>query len=226
MNYYYWAWYYFLRGVVPTAANIKVRGLEHVPRSGAFLLVANHLSLADPPVLIGYIPRHVHFFTKAEAFEQFPLKQILPPGEPVRVHRGRVDRQALRYAEELLKRGEVVGIFAEGTRAKGGEAQEARAGAVFLAQRTGVPILPVAVSGTEKIFSPRFPWYRRGRVQLTVGQPFSLAELGPVTKDNRDHVAQQVMARVAELLPPAYRGVYDSRRQTPLPADAPADVEA
>lgn len=221
MNYYYWAWYYFLRGVVPTAAHIKVRGLENVPKTGAFLLVSNHLSMADPPVLIGYIPRHVHFFTKAEAFEHFPLKQILPPGEPVKVHRGRVDRQALRHAEELLKRGEVVGIFAEGHRARSGEAQEARAGVVFLAQRTGVPILPVAISGTERIFSKRFPWYRRRRIALTVGQPFRLDEVGQVSKHNRDQIAQQVMGRVAALLPPTYRGVYDLQRQ--LPADEPTD---
>ncbi len=212
MNYYYWGWYYFLRAVAPTVARMKVHGLEHVPKTGPCLLVSNHISLADPPCLIGYVPRHIHFFTKAEALEQWPLSVILPPGEPIKIHRERVDRQALRQAEAFLRKGEVVGIFAEGTRAKSGEAQEARAGVVFLAQRTGAPIVPVAISGTEKIFSKRFPWYRRGAVQMTFGPPFTLAELGSVTRDNRDLIAQRVMARVAELLPPGYRGVYDTER--------------
>lgn len=211
MKLYYKAWYYFLRGVAPTLAYMKVRGLHNVPRTGAFLLVCNHVSMADPPVIIGYVPRHLHFITKAEAFEHWPLSVILPPGEPVKIHRGRADRQALREAEEYLRNGEPVAIFAEGTRSKAGEAQEARAGVVFLAQRTGVPILPVAISGTEKLFRKRFPWYQRAKVQMTIGTPFTLAEIGEVTRHNRDQIAHKIMARVAELLPAEYRGVYVER---------------
>lgn len=211
MKLYYKAWYYFLRGVVPTLAYTRVRGLHHIPRTGAFLLVSNHISIADPPVLIGYVPRHLHFITKAEAFEQWPLNVILPPGEPVKIHRGRADRQALREAEAFLRNGEPVAIFAEGTRSKAGEAQEARAGVVFLAQRTGVPIVPAAISGTEKLFRKRFPWYQRAKVQVTFGPPFTLADIGEVTRHNRDEIASRVMGRVAALLPPGYRGVYNER---------------
>ncbi len=216
MNLYYRGWYYLLRAVAPTVAYMQVRGLHHVPKTGGCLLVSNHISLADPPCLMGYVPRHLHFMTKAEAFEQWPLSVLMPPGQPIKVHRGRADRQALRQAEAFLKQGEVVAIFAEGTRAKGGEAQEARAGVVYLAQRTGVPILPVAISGTERLFSKHFPWYHRGKVQLTFGPPFTLAELGEVTRNNRDMIAQRVMARVAELLPPAYRGVHEAPREQQL----------
>jgi 1-acyl-sn-glycerol-3-phosphate acyltransferase len=102
MNLYYRAWYYFLRAVAPTVAYMKVRGLHHVPKTGAFLLVSNHISLADPPCLLGYVPRHIHFFTKAEAFEQWPLGLILPPGKPIKVHRDRADRQAMRLAESFF----------------------------------------------------------------------------------------------------------------------------
>lgn len=211
MNLYYRAWYHLLRAAVPTIAYAKVRGREHVPPTGPFLLVSNHVSMTDPPCLMAYVPRHLHFMTKAELFDQFPWKYILPPGHPIVVHRGRADRQALRQAEEFIKRGEVVALFAEGTRARSGEAQEARAGVVFLAQRTGVPILPVAISGTEKLFSKRFPWYRRVKVNLTFGKPFLLSEFGEITRTNREAIAQQVMARVAELLPPGYRGVYEGR---------------
>ena len=208
MNLYYHTWRYALRAVVPTLANIKVRGLHHVPKTGPCLLVGNHLSLADPPCLLAYVPRHVHFIVKAEAFEQWPLSVILPPGDPIKVRRGKADLQALREAERYLKNGEVVMIYAEGTRSKAGEAQEARAGVVFLAQRTNAPIVPVAISGTEKVIRRRFPWYWRGRVEMTFGPPFYLHDLGTPTRKNRDQMAQAVMARVAALLPPAYRGVY------------------
>jgi len=225
MNLYYAAWYYFLRAVAPTVAYMRVRGLHNVPRTGPCLLVSNHISMADPPCLLAYVPRHVHFMTKAELFDEWPWKFILPPGLPVKVHRGRADRQALRQAEQFLKAGEVVALYAEGTRAKAGEAQEARAGVVFLAQRTGVPIVPVAISGTEKLFKKRFPWYQRAKVEMTFGTPFLLSELGEVTRSNRDEIAQKVMGRVAALLPPAYRGVYGALPSTSSMALAAEPVE-
>jgi 1-acyl-sn-glycerol-3-phosphate acyltransferase len=229
LNPYYWSWHYALRGIVPALAHARVRGRQLVPRRGPFLLVANHLSMADPVALIAYTPRHIHWITKAEVFEQWPLSIILPPGDPIKVNRARADRQALRQAEEYLRNGEPVGIFAEGTRSRGGEAQEARAGVVFLAQRTEAPILPVAISGTEKLFPSRFPWYQRARIEITFGEPFQLSELGEVTRANRDRIAQRVMGRVAALLPPAYRGVYAEALVAPLapsPAAEPPQAEA
>jgi 1-acyl-sn-glycerol-3-phosphate acyltransferase len=225
MNLYYRAWHYLLRAVVPTAAYIKVRGMHNVPRRGPCLLVGNHLSMIDPICLLAYVPRHVHFMTKAELFDEWPFNVLLPPGKPVKVHRGRADRQALRLAEHYLKQGDPVAIYAEGTRAKVGEAQEARAGVVYLAHRTNVPIVPVAISGTERIFSKRFPWYRRVRVQMTVGTPFLLSDIGEVTRHNRDVIAQEVMARVADLLPPGYRGVYRARLAPDLAHSAELGVQ-
>jgi 1-acyl-sn-glycerol-3-phosphate acyltransferase len=213
MNLYYRGWHYLFRAVVPTAAYIKVRGVDNIPRTGPCLLVSNHISMADIPCVMAYVPRHVHFMTKAELFDTWPLSVLMPPGQPIKVHRGRADRQALRQAEEFLKQGETVIIYAEGTRSRLGEAQEARAGVVFLAQRTDAPIVPVAISGTERLFSKRFPWYRRGRVQLTFGTPFRISEFGAITRHNREQIAQQVMGRVAVLLPPQYRGVYTQAAQ-------------
>ncbi|WP_026369269.1 lysophospholipid acyltransferase family protein [Kallotenue papyrolyticum] len=224
MKAYYHAWRHLLRTVVPLLTSIRVQGQHYVPRTGPCLIVSNHLSIADPPILLAYIPRQAHWMTKAEAFEQWPLSWLLPPGEPIKVHRGKPDRQALREAENYLKRGEAVVIYAEGTRSRRAEAQEARAGVVFLAQRTGAPIVPVGIAGSERIFSKRFPWYRRAAVRLTFGPPFYLEELGPVARHNRDELAQRVMARVAALLPPGYRGIYEAL--LPTPADAAATPAA
>jgi 1-acyl-sn-glycerol-3-phosphate acyltransferase len=211
---YYYCWHYLLRAVVPTVMRVKVRGHHHLPKRGPCLLVGNHLSWFDPPILGAYVRRDIRFMTKAEALETWPLNIILPPGDPIKVHRGRADRQALRQAEEHLKQGRFIIIYAEGTRSKSGMAQEARAGVVFLAQRTGAPIVPVAISGSERILSKRFPWYHRARVELTFGAPFELKDLGPVTRSNRDQLAHAVMARVAALLPPAYRGAYGETLST------------
>ena len=216
---YYSAWHYFLRAVVPLLASMRVRGREHIPRHGPVLLVGNHISLTDPPVLLAYVRRHVHFMVKAELFEQKPMSFIMPPGDPIKVHRGKVDRTALRAAEEYLKQGEVIAIYAEGTRNRTGAAQEARAGVVFLAQRTGAPMVPVAISGTERVFSKRFPWFRRTRINLTFGRPFRVEDLGLPPKADRSEVAYAIMGRVASLLPPQYQGIYRLREDAAVPPE-------
>lgn len=211
MNLYYHAWRYLLRAAVPFLTQIEVSGLEHIPDEGPAILVSNHISLADPPILIAYVKRHIHFFIKVELLDSLLFRLILPPGEPIPVHRGKVDRVALRKAEAILKAGGILGIYPEGTRNQSGETQEGRSGAIFLAHRTGSMIVPIAISGTEGIFRPGFPWFRRARVRMTIGEPFRLADLGAAASDDREALASALMARVAALLPARYRGVYAER---------------
>ena len=109
---YVLGWHYLLRAIFPVFASMRVRGLEHIPPSGPLLLVGNHISMVDPAVTLAYVRRFVHFMTKAELFDTWPLSFIMPPGDPVKVHRGKVDRTALRQAEEYLKRGDAIAIYA------------------------------------------------------------------------------------------------------------------
>ena len=209
MNLYYHAWRYLLRTAVPVLTRIEVQGLEHVPRTGPAILVSNHISTVDPPILFAYVKRQIRFIAKIEVFDNLFYRIALPPLEnTIPIHRGKADRGALRKAEAVLKAGGVIGIYPEGTRSQSGETQEAHTGVVFLARRTGAPIVPVALSGTEAIFQSHFPWYRRARVSMTFGEPFSLTELGDARHGDREALAHAVMARVATLLPPRYRGIY------------------
>ena len=208
MKLYYTAWHNTLRVVAPLVTRIRVRGVENIPASGPLILVSNHLSIADPPLLVAYVRRHIHFIIKQELYANPVFRVLLPPGEPIPVQRGRPDRDALKQAEAILKAGGVIGMFPEGTRSQSGETQEARAGVAFLARRTGAPILPVGLYGTEQIFPGRFPWFRRARVRLTFGQPFTLADLGVGPRTDREVLAGQIMARVVALLPSQYHGRY------------------
>lgn len=210
MNFYYKLWHYGLQAIVPLVASVRVVGRANVPASGGVLMVANHLSMADIPVLMGAMPRHIHWMTKAELFDGWPMGMLMPPGEPVMVNRGKADRTALKAAEAYLNNGELVGIFAEGHRSEAAGLQAARAGSVFLAQRSNALILPVGLAGTERVFVKGFPWLRRSRIVLRIGPPFRLSELpaGHAKRPDRDQLAHELMARVAALLPPAYRGVY------------------
>lgn len=221
MKLYYSGWHMALRVVAPLLTRIEVRGIENIPPSGSLILVSNHLSIADPPILVAYVKRHIHFILKEELYESLVFRVLLPPGEPIPVRRGKPGRDALRQCEAILKTGGVIGIFPEGTRSHSGETQEARAGVVFLARRTGAPILPVAIAGTEHILPGRFPWFRRARVRLTFGRPFTLAELDADPRADREALAHQVMARVVALLPEKYHGRYGE----PLPQPATATAE-
>lgn len=203
--------YAFLRallwGFTRLICRYRVTGLEHVPSTGPLLIVANHLSFYDPLLLGVVLPRRVWFFTKSEIF-RWPIAGLackLTGQIPVR--RGESDRIALEKALEYLREDKVLMLFPEGTVERQETMIPARAGAAMLASRTGVTVLPIAHVGTRRVLrSPRY-WFPR--VTITVGEPFvpALTENVP-RKIGLQHVTNDIMSRIAVMLPPENRGVY------------------
>jgi 1-acyl-sn-glycerol-3-phosphate acyltransferase len=198
---YYAICHILLRHTLPLLTSLHVRGIELLPSTGPCVLVVNHLSNVDPLCFVAAILRPFRGLAKIELRQQPLVHRLIAGLDPIYVRRHGFDRQALRQAEHALHQGHMVMVFAEGTRSKTGAVQEARAGVVFLAQRTGVPLVPIAIQGTNRIFRQPFPWYHRTPVQVTVGAPFLLTELGDGTHHTRQELAQLIMARVAALLP-------------------------
>ena len=127
------------------------------------------------------------------------------------VRRGQLDRRALRWAQEVLNDGLALGMFPEGTRSATAQLQPGRSGTALIALRYGVPILPVGLTGTEKILGLRF-LFRRVPITVNIGRPFMLPVVdGRLTKDKLASATAQLMTHVAELLPQDYRGVYGDR---------------
>ncbi len=183
-----------------------VVGLENVPATGPFLLVSNHLSLLDPPVLGALLPRRITFMAKEEVFHDRLLGPVVRWYGAFAVRRGQADRQALRTATDVLKQGGVVGMFPEGTRSKTGQLARAYAGSALVAHMARAPILPVAVTGTESIRSP-LSFLTRPTVVLRVGKPFTL-QRGEAEKGDLDTMTAAMMGRIARLLPDERRGFY------------------
>jgi 1-acyl-sn-glycerol-3-phosphate acyltransferase len=183
-----------------------VSGLENVPSDGPFLLVSNHLSMLDPPCLGALLPRRIAFMAKEEAFRDPLLGPIVKWYGAFAVKRGQADRQALRTAIAILKSGGVVGMFPEGHRSKTGRLNKAYAGSALVAHMAEVPILPVAISGTERIKSP-LSLLSRPAVTLRVGEPFTL-ERNEGGRGNLEAMTAEMMRRIAELLPEERRGFY------------------
>jgi 1-acyl-sn-glycerol-3-phosphate acyltransferase len=131
---------------------------------------------------------------------------------PVRRFEG--DLKALRKAQNVLKRGHVLGMFPEGHRSDGKGLLEAEPGTAFIALRTGAPIIPVAIWGTEGITLPRDALRFRGtRINVRFGEPFSLPETKRATKEQIADGTRAIMEGIAALLPEKYRGVYASPEQ-------------
>ena len=193
---------------IPTFGSIRVEGREHVPRHGPLLVAANHQSNADPPVIVYAIPRPVFFMAKRELFAGRVISRLLRALHVYPVNRDGRDMDALRWSLQTLESGRALLVFPEGTRSPGG-LREGTDGLAYLALRSGAPILPVAITGTERIRGMFRIAFHFQRLQVVIGKPFTPAapDKGAGRESMRE-VTQRVMEEIAALLPPGYRGVY------------------
>ncbi|MCL6636130.1 MAG: 1-acyl-sn-glycerol-3-phosphate acyltransferase [Peptococcaceae bacterium] len=169
----------------------EVRGAENLPASGGLVLVANHVSYWDPVVVGCAFNRPVHFMAKAELFNIPLLSPLIRALGAFPVRRDRSDRSAIRTAVKLLEEGHIVGVFPEGTRSRTGELMKPHLGAALLAAKAGVPMLPVALSGTRGVL---------GKVRVYVGSPVFIAGGAKAAKSGLETASDEVMARIAGLL--------------------------
>jgi 1-acyl-sn-glycerol-3-phosphate acyltransferase len=185
----------------------RVTGLEHIPMRGPLLVVCNHQSNADPPILVAMMPRLLHCMAKQEVFDGLlgPLARWYG-AFPVR--RGQPDRQAIQTALEHLANGSCVGMFPEGNRSQTGGLIRGHIGAGLIAVRSGAPILPVAIAGTGQLKSLRAV-LRRPSIDITIGKPFTLGLGEEASRTAAAATATEtIMRRIAALLPPEMHGVY------------------
>lgn len=203
--------YYVVRRIVRMLlllTRCRVRGKENIPGQGALLIVANHLNLTDPPLLGVSLSRRVAFMAKQELFRSRFSSYFLRSFGAFPVHRGKLDRKALRQAGQLLAQGQALVMFPEGTRSGNARLQPAFYGSALIALRNGVPVLPVGIAGTEKIKG--VAWIlRRPQITVNIGHPFYLpAVRSRLTKTELAELTDAIMWHIAELLPPEYRGNY------------------
>jgi 1-acyl-sn-glycerol-3-phosphate acyltransferase len=183
--------------------DIRLIGRQNMPGNGPIIIASNHLSWVDVPLIPAYLKPKIVYMAKEETFTgkmgwlvrflgAFPVK------------RGEADRQSLRTAEEQLKEGRILGIFPEGTRSKIHRLGQAHAGLGMIALRSGIPVIPVAINGSEKSFKKFRP-----RITIIYGEPMILTPKGKkITREDIDQSTEQVMLRIASMLPSEYRGVY------------------
>lgn len=196
--------------IVPLLFHTKVIGVENIPATGA-LLAGNHVSYMDPVLLWCVSPRPVHFMAKSELWENSVIRWGLPKLWGFPVNRGEPDRAAITTATDLLRSGELVGVFPEGSRSaeSSGELGQAHGGAAFIALRAEAPIVPVAFAGTEKVWprGQRLP--RFARTYIRIGAPILTAQIAPDAgrKERVMNVTDEMMRRIAAELETLRRDV-------------------
>ncbi|CAG9623515.1 lysophospholipid acyltransferase family protein [Sutcliffiella rhizosphaerae] len=169
---------------------IQIEGTENIPKEGAVLLCANHIDNLDPPIVGITSPRTVHFMAKEEVFRVPVLKTILPKVHAFPVKRGMSDREALRNALKVLKQGNVLGLFPEGTRSKTGELGKGLAGAGFFALRSESFVVPCAIIGPYKLFKP---------IRVIYGKPIDFTQYR-VNKVSAEEATLIIMDSIREII--------------------------
>jgi len=185
----------------------EVVGLKNVPRRGPVILASNHVNLLDPPLLAVVLPRRIVYMGKIELWKTPIIGPLYGLVGFIPVRRFEGDLAALRKAEKALQQKQVLGMFPEGTRSRKPGLGKGQPGTAIIALRTGAPIVPVAVSGTEGVAVPR-SFFRITRVRVLFGKPFELPKGHRLNTELVEQCTERIMKEIALLLPEEYRGVY------------------
>lgn len=190
------SFYTFARGLVKIyykfMFRMDIQGEEHIPTEGGVVLCCNHMSNLDPTTMAAFVKRPVRYIAKKELFEKRWSAKLLSSLGAFPVDRQTTDMKALKTAIKLLKNGEALGIFAEGTRVKEGEAKAAKAGVALFALKGEAPIVPICISSKYKF---------RSIVHIRYGEPIYLDEYKgqKVTTEMMEEITEKVMEEVREM---------------------------
>lgn len=181
---------------------MRLEGREHIPQRGGYIVVANHADWKDPPVIELSFGIAIRFMAKAEVFDVFFLGGLMRGKGCFPVRRGEGDRRALTTSLQVLRSGNPLGFFPEGTRSRDGALQRGHPGIAFLARRSGALILPVGLIGTHQAR------LLRSDIAVRVGAPFRVDGLALPADATDQETADAIMRRIALLLPLEMRGAY------------------
>jgi 1-acyl-sn-glycerol-3-phosphate acyltransferase len=201
----------FVRIVMFFIARIEIIGYENLPKGGGFILASNHLGRLDSAMLYYAVDREDIIMPVAEKYKNHrifgPLVRVLGG---FFINRFDADVQAIREVLKRLKKGGIFVIAPEGTRSKTEALQQARPGVAFFASKTGLPVIPIALTGTEdRMVVDNLKHFRRSKITIHAGAPFTLPSLkGQDREQALEAAVEEIMCQIGAMLPEKYRGFY------------------
>jgi 1-acyl-sn-glycerol-3-phosphate acyltransferase len=192
-------------------SDVKIIGLENVPKSGPYLITINHVSLFEPPFLIAFWPTAPEGAGAVEIWDRPGQGILVRWYHGIPVHRGEFDRQLLETMITVLNSGKPLLLAPEGGRTHDLGMRRALPGVAYIIDKTHAPVVPVGIVGTTDNFLDRALHLRRPSLEMRIGQPFNLPPVegrGSVRREALQANADQIMQAIAALVPPEYHGVY------------------
>jgi 1-acyl-sn-glycerol-3-phosphate acyltransferase len=200
-----------IKSILDIFTSYEFIDVDNLPAQGGVILALNHMSYLDTPLLLTNPIRKdlIGLVTTKYKTNRF-VSWFTDTAEGIWINRDAADFTAIRSASKALKKGLAVGIAPEGTRSKNGQLQKGKPGLVMLAVKTGAPIVPVGITGTESAFSD-LKHFRRPKLSARFGKPFIIPpfEQGSRSEDIKKWT-HELMLRITSLLPKSYHGVYKS----------------
>jgi 1-acyl-sn-glycerol-3-phosphate acyltransferase len=202
---------WLIRSLLHLIARVEVRGYENLPTEKSYILATNHIGILDALMPFYALGRWDIYIPVAEKWEKNRFLNWLGKYfNFVFIDRYNPDIKAMRKLIHLMEEGNALGMSPEGTRSRVGSLIEAKPGVTYLATKLNCPILPIGITGTEdKVILGNLKRLKRSHITITAGPHFTLP---PLPRENRDEMLKQytdeIMCRIASLLPEKYRGVY------------------
>ena len=188
---------------------LDIKDFQKVPRNGPFMLIANHTSALDGPIMYVFLqPRKMVAMAKKELWNHWFTRYVMTIWESIPVDRENMSRQTMEQCFGILDRGDILAIAPEGTRSSDGTLQQGKAGVAFIAHKKHVPMVPIANIGLEQV-PKNIRRLRRTPVTFAVGKPFEIVHSDSrLDAAGREQLIEEIMLRLAELMPVSYRGYY------------------
>jgi 1-acyl-sn-glycerol-3-phosphate acyltransferase len=202
-----------LRGLFRMFFKMNLKEFDKVPSDGPFMLIANHTSALDGPLMYVFMqPRKMFAMAKKELWDHGFTRFIMNQWGSIPVDRENMGRQTMEACFAILDQGNILAMAPEGTRNRTGELQEGKAGIAFIAHKKQVPMVPIVLLGFDK-FSYYAKRLRRTPITISVGKPFELIKKGGrLDAEGRQQLIDEIMLHLAEQMPPELRGYYAERK--------------
>ncbi len=204
----------FFRGLLKLLSPIEITGIENVPGQGAYIVAMNHVSTYEAPFILAYWPVLPESMGAVDIWRKPGQNVLVRLYGAIPVHRGEFDRETLELALSVLAAQRPLLIAPEGGRTHKPGMRQAHPGVAYLAEKTGVPVIPVGIVGTTEDYAAKAFSFQRPELAMHIGKPLHLPPVRARGEDRRrllQNNADLVMNHIAALLPPEYRGVYGAQ---------------